>query len=429
MKYFITSQESFQKGDIPEDVKKFLKKYPNPFIILDESSKIKSNRAMYTHKMSKRAQGILKLNTVGHRCILTGTFMSKSPVNAYNQMCFLCENYFKMSIWDFQRLHCVTMVIQQGRGVTTLISEKVYKTVYNGLVKAKNRGEDVLLCAHEAISSRWGISLSSQLHILAHPEYTPFKNVDSLLEKIKDDVMFVKKEDVLDIPPKQYSTIRVEPTPEMKSLYDQLLKKGFIDNVAVDGIALYHRFQDICNGYIPKIDDDDEEEQVYLVPQKTNPKLDTLEEKIDEIDTKKSPVIVWSNRKKILQDAYTRLKEKGYVCALYDGDTSKEKKEKIKKAFIAGKIDVFLGNTRSGGFGLDYLKKADYAFYVCNDESVETRVQSEDRIHRGGITSHKFIYDIVIAKSVDEKVMKNLRVGIELIKEGHTDKEVFEWVS
>jgi SNF2 family DNA or RNA helicase len=140
-------------------------------------------------------------------------------------------------------------------------------------------------------------------------------------------------------------------------------------------------------------------------------------------------VIVWSNRKKILQDAYTRLKEKGYVCALYDGDTSKEKKEKIKKAFIAGKIDVFLGNTRSGGFGLDYLKKADYAFYVCNDESVETRVQSEDRIHRGGITSHKFIYDIVIAKSVDEKVMKNLRVGIELIKEGHTDKEVFEWAS
>ena len=73
-------------------------------------------------------------------------------------------------------------------------STKQFTTVW---LKQKNRGEDVLLCAHEAISSRWGISQSSQLHILAHPEYTPFKNVDSLLDKIKDDVMFVKKEDVL----------------------------------------------------------------------------------------------------------------------------------------------------------------------------------------------------------------------------------------
>lgn len=427
MKYFVVSQESFQSGDIPDNVKQFLEKYPEPFIILDESSKIKSNRATYSHKMSKRAQGILKLNETGHRCIMTGTFMSKSPVNAYNQMCFLAKNYFNMSVWDFQRRYCVTYVIPKGRGITTLISEKVYKTVHNGLKRAKEKGEDNLLCAFEAVSSRWGISQSSQLHILEHEEYTPFKNVDSLLETIKDDVMFVKKEDVLDIPPKQYSTIRIEPTPEMKDLYNQLLKKGFIDNVAVEGIALYHRFQDICNGYIPKIDEDDEEENVYLDPQKTNPKLDVLEEKIDEIDTKKSPVIVWSNRKRILHDAYYRLKEKGYVCAVYDGDTSKEKKEKIKAAFLAGKIDVFLGNTRSGGFGLDYLKKADYAIYICNDESVETRVQSEDRIHRGGITGHKFIYDIVVAKSVDEKVMKNLRIGIELVREGVTDREVFEW--
>jgi len=332
-----------------------------------------------------------------------------------------------MSVWDFQRRYCVTYVIPKGRGITTLISEKVYKTVHNGLKRAKEKGEDNLLCAYEAVSTRWGISQASQEHILNHPEYTPFKNIDQLIKLISEDVMFVKKDDVLDIPPKQYSVIRVDPTPEMKDLYNQLLKKGFIDNVAVDGIALYHRFQDICNGYIPKIDDDDEEENVYLVPQKSNPKLDTLEEKIDEIDTKKSPVIVWSNRKKILQDAYTRLKEKGYVCALYDGDTNKEKKEKIKAAFLAGKIDIFLGNTRSGGFGLDYLKKADYAIYVCNDESVETRVQSEDRIYRGGITTHKFIYDIVIAKSVDEKVMKNLRIGIELVREGTTDMEVFEW--
>lgn len=424
MKYFITSIESFQSESIPQEVAQFLEQYPNPFIILDESTKIKSNTASYANKMSKRAQGILKLNKTGHRCIMTGTFMSKSPLNAVNQMNFLKDKYFDCTVWEFQRKYCVTMVIPKGRGITALISEKVYNTVYKALQRAGTR--DKLIDTFSAVSNSLGITQENQEHIMKHREYTPFKNLDLLTNIIEKDVMFVKKEDVLDIPEKQYSTVRLEPTAEMKNLYDQLLKKGFIDAVAVDGIALYHRFQDICNGYIPRMDE--ETEEIWLENQKQNIKLDALEDKIDEIDTLKSPVIVWSSRKKLLHDGYERMKEKGYRVVLYDGSTKPEEKEIIKQDFIAGKVDVFFGNPRSGGFGLDYLKKADYALYICNDESVETRVQSEDRIHRGGITGTKFIYDFVIASSVDEKVMKTLRLGKELIKSGVTDKEVFEWV-
>ena len=102
MKALIVSLESFQKGEIPEEVRKYiLANNGNIFTILDESSKIKTNNPCKELKKSKRTQAILKLNKIGQRCILTGTFMSKSPVNAYDQMNFLCPGFFSESMYAF----------------------------------------------------------------------------------------------------------------------------------------------------------------------------------------------------------------------------------------------------------------------------------------------------------------------------------------
>ena len=102
MKALIVSLESFQKGEIPEEVKQYiLTQKGNIFTVLDESSKIKTNNPCKESKKSKRTQAILRLNRIGQRCILTGTFMSKSPVNAYDQMNFLCPDFFPESMYAF----------------------------------------------------------------------------------------------------------------------------------------------------------------------------------------------------------------------------------------------------------------------------------------------------------------------------------------
>ena len=81
MRCLIVSLESFQKGEVPEEVKEYIARCGgDPFIILDESSKIKTNEPCKDSKKSKRTQAILSLNKTGERCILTGTFMSKSPL-------------------------------------------------------------------------------------------------------------------------------------------------------------------------------------------------------------------------------------------------------------------------------------------------------------------------------------------------------------
>lgn len=429
MKYFIINTESFQSGDVPEAVQEYLKRHPKPFIILDESSKIKSNHACKAEKKSKRTRAIQKLNKFGHRAILSGTFISKSPVNAFDQMEFLKENYFDENMFSFESTYCIMIYLQIGRGVKTLITEEIYNTIHKRLNKAyKEKGQAGLDSVMDSYTRFYRINERRLLWIMQHEKYTPFMNVSELYRRIEKDVMVVKKEDALDLPPKIYETIKVEPNKQMLELYTQLLKTGFTEDVAIgSGISMYHRFQDICNGYIPKLKNpEDPEEGFILERQKENVKIGALLDQLDDINVNERQIVVWSNRKLFLKDIHDALAEQGYPCCIYDGDTSAKDKEKIKEDFTSGKIRIFIGNQRSGSFGLDFLKTADYEFFMANDYSVETREQAEDRLHRGGITTAKNIYDIVVRGTIDEKVTSALKLGKELIHSGKTDKALFD---
>jgi len=424
MKYMIVTVESFQSGDIPEEVAKFISVHDDPFIVLDESSKIKSNKAVAKRNKSKRCQAIQKLNTIGSRAILTGTFISKSPVNAYDQMEFLKKDYWEEDIFSFENRYCIMIRLPIGRGIRVLIPEDTYYSLHRSLVKAEKNG---MLQAQIGSSSRYySLSERKLLHILKNKEYTPFIGVKDIYDRISKDTIIVKKKDALNIPDKVYKKIRLSMNSEMEKLYKQLLDVGFTDEYISrgNGISLYHRFQDIVNGYIPVQKDGDE--AVVLERQKDNAKISALLDEISSIDIDNHQVVVWSNRKLFIRDIYNALSKEDISCCVYDGDTSTDEKERIKDDFSSGKVRVFIGNQRSGSFGLDWLKSADYAIFISNDYSVETREQAEDRIHRGGIKDvSKTIIDIVVAGTVDEKVQESLRVGKELIHSGVTDKSVF----
>jgi SNF2 family DNA or RNA helicase len=426
LKYLLVNIESFQKGKVPACINEFIEENGEPFIILDESSKIKSNKACTQAKKSLRTQGVQKLNTTGHRLILTGTFISKSPVNAYDQMEFLKKNFFGEDMYAFESRYVILMYLQIGRGIRTTISEEVYMAIHKRLNKAyKEGGLEKVEIAMQAHINRWKISERKQIWIMQHEEYSPFMNVEDVYRRIGEVCMVVKKQDALDLPPKVYKTISVLPTPEMTKIYKELLEAGYTDEVtAADSISLYHRFQDVCNGYVPYFDEDGE--TVLLRPQGTRVKIDALLDAVESIGCDKHKIVVWSNRSRFLTDIVEALRAEGCRVCQYDGKTKAKEKDEIKRAFLAGEIDIFCGNQRSGAFGLDFLKEADYEIFTANDYSTETRDQAEDRIHRGGIGDvSKTIIDIVVKGTVDEKVTKNLKLGKELINSGRTDREVF----
>ena len=425
MKYLIVNTESFSGEELPEHVQKYIDTNKSPFIILDESTWIKTNHACKEEKKSKRNRCIRKLNTVGQRCIMTGTFISKSPVNAFDQMDFLKKGFFEENMYQFESRYCIMMTLPIGRGVKNLISEEVYDRVHRKLNKAfKTGGEVALQQAYESVFNSYKIGETKQQMIMAKEEYTPFIRLDELYERIGDNLMIVKKKDALDMAPKTYITRKVVLTEEAKELYSSLLNQGFTEEIVIDNtLSLYHRFQDICNGYIPY--DDEETGKVRLKRQTVNVKIEELLECLEEIDTSTYQVVVWANRKAFLKDIYQAVLDAGYTAGLFDGDTKADEKARIEKEFPLKKIQVFIGNQQSGAFGLDWLKKAGYAIYMSNDNSVERREQSEERIDREEGTESKIIIDIVTEGTIDEKVQSNLLLGKELIKSGKTDKSIF----
>ena len=430
MRALIISLESFQKGEVPLEVQQYIKSCSEePFIILDESSKIKTNNPCKDSKKSKRTQAVLKLNKTGERCILTGTFMSKTPVNAYDQMNFLKDGFFPESMYAFSEHYEVKRNLPSQRGARITLPQKDYEVIRKRLLKYKD--DPVALSgAMDGIYSFYGVSREDCVHILKHPDYTPFKNLDELWNRIGDKCLKVAREDLFDLPPKIYKTFDIQLTAEQKKLYLQLQNQYCTDNITVDnGLKLYLRFQDVCNGYEPidhgdTIDDNGKvKHNVELRPLEVNPKLEALEEILEEIGD--SQVVVWCSRSKLLHDAKARLDELGYKTGVYDGKVKKEDRLKDYEAFGNKEIQILLANSKSASFGLDGLKEANYAVYLCNSYSVEERVQSEDRIYRGQVKTNKYIIDINCNGTCEERVTEALKQGKELLDMGTTDTSLF----
>lgn len=432
MKALVVSLESFQKGEIPSEVQEYLRSCDKePFIILDESSKIKTNNPCKDSKKSKRTQAVLKLNNIGERCILTGTFMSKSPLNAYDQMNFLQRDFFPESMFAFAEHYTIRRALPSVRGARILITQKDYETIRKRLMKYKN--DPVALGgAMDGVYSFYGITREDCIHIMKNPEYTPFKNMDELWNRIGDNCMKVDRKTSTDLPPKIYKTYDIPLTKEQKQLYLQLQNQHCTDQIVVDnGLKLYLRFQDVCNGYEPidhgdTIDDMGRvRHNIELKPLAENPKLDMLEEIVDDIGDKQ--IVIWCSRTKLLYDAEKRMREAGYTTAIYDGKVDKKLREEGYQSFSEGKTQLIFVNQASGAYGLDGLKEADYAIYLCNSYSVEQRAQSENRIYRGVITRSKYIIDLTCKGTCEDHVTEALKQGQELLDMGTTDVELFKY--
>lgn len=430
MRAMVVSLESFQKGKVPDEVKEYLDSLScEPFIILDESSKIKTNEPCKEARKSKRTQAVMELNKTGERCILTGTFMSKSPVNAYDQMNFLVDGFFDEGMFAFAERYVVRRSLPGRTHARVTIPKKDWDKIHARLSVASPSLRDGI---EDGICAWYGVSKKDCALIARSREYAPFKNLDELWERIGDRCLKVDRRDVLDLPDKTYTVRNVALTPEQKRLYLMLEKQHCTDKVVVDnGLKLYLRFQDICNGYEP-VDgeqyvgsDGKLHTHVELVPLKENPKLDMLEQVADELGD--AQFVVWCSRTRLMYDAFARLAAMGISCGIYDGKVGNAKREEAYNAFRRGEIQCLFVNQASGAYGLDGLKEADYAVYLCSDYSVEKREQSEFRTDRGGTSRKKYVVDITCRGTCEDRVVEALKQGKELLDTGTADPEIFRY--
>ena len=351
----------------------FLERYllsTNSLVAVDESTTIKTQSA-------GRTKNIVKVGKLAkYRRILTGSPVTKNPMDLYSQCAFLDEDLLGFS-------------------------------------------------SYWAYKSRYAIEVKRHSSTHSFPHIVGFRNLDELSRKLAFFSFRVLKEDCLDLPSKVYSPRHVELTKEQEKAYNDLETFAItqLNNNTLsvtNTMTMLLRLHQITCGYLPT------DNGQPPVPLKNN-RMDELLSVLEETEGK---VIIWANYRYSIFDIEKNLKKKFGEDSVvtYFGDTKDQDRQEIVKSFQDPKSPVrfFVANQQTGGYGLT-LTAAHTVVYYSNNYDLEKRIQSEDRAHRIGQKNNVTYIDIICENTVDDNIVGSLRNKIDLASQSLGEK-LREWL-
>ena len=369
LKILLMNVEAFstKKG---VDVAEFFVKKFKMMMVVDESTTIKNRKAKRTKAICAVGRGAVM------RRILTGSPVTKSPMDLYSQMEFLDPG-----ILGFRSFYAF-----QGR---------------------------------YAIVQRRTLGSHSFNHVVG------FRRLDELTEKLQEHSYRVRKEDCLDLPDKVYMSRSVELTKEQSDAYVQMkhLALARLDNgemaTTKNVLTQIMRLQQICLGHLT--DDDG------VVNELPSNRLSSLLDICDEIQGK---AIIWATWTMDIRSIGEALRDRYSVqsVALLHGETPDSERQQIVETFQdrQSELRFLVGHPKTGGFGLT-LTAANTVIYYSNSYDLELRVQSEDRAHRIGQENKVTYVDLLSPGTIDEKIVGALRSKIR-IADQILGEDVREWL-
>ena len=341
----------------------------NTLMAVDESTTIKTPTA-------KRTKAILALGLLAkYRRILTGSPVTKSPLDLYTQCGFLDEELLGFgSFYSFRNRYAV-MVDRNFGGRRVQIP-------------------------------------------------TGYQRLDELSEILKKFSDRVLKEDCLDLPPKTYIERQVELTDEQMKAYSTMKTAALASlkgkmATAPHVLTQMMRLHQITCGHL-KNDDG------TITEVKSN-RIKALLEVLDEVEGK---VIIWANYVYDIKQIVNVISDEygdDSIVQYYGAIDSEKRQENIKKFQDPNsKARFFIGNPQTGGYGIT-LTAASNVIYYSNGYDLEKRLQSEDRAHRIGQKKSVTYVDLIAPKTVDEKIRKALRKKINIATQV-MGEELRDWI-
>jgi SNF2 family DNA or RNA helicase len=218
------------------------------------------------------------------------------------------------------------------------------------------------------------------------------------LARIVEKVSFrALKRDWTDLPEKLYSLRTYTLSPNQRRAYGAMLKELVVQldaertvsaPLAVTQLA---KLQEISSGFII----DAEGRAVDLVAPKDNPKLDLLEELLEQTAGK---VIVFANFRHTLELCRQRWPKEPCITGGMDQDGIEE----AMHEFNIGPAKAIFCQIQSAKYGLTLLGRPDMSchttVYLENSYSLDARAQSEDRNHRHGQRNPVLYLDVIGTK-------------------------------
>jgi len=364
----IMNVEAFSTKKGTQFAQKFLSCHKT-LMAIDESTTIKTPTA-------ERTKSIVKLGQdVKYKRILTGSPVTKSPLDLFTQCYFLDP-------W---------LLEQQ--------SYYSFKTRYATMKKIVVGGRSI-----EIVSG--------------------YKNLGELSDRLKPFSFRILKDDCLDLPPKTFMKCIVQLSDEQKKVYTQMKKialaelNGKIVTTA-NVITQLMRLHQITCGHFKS---DDGTTQLLK-----NNRLDELLDVLEEIEGK---AVIWAHYRydiEVIVNALTKKFGEGTVVT-YFGDTSTDDRQKAIKLIQdpESKVRFIVGTPQTGGYGIT-LTGASTMIYYSNGYDLEKRQQSEARIDRIGQTKNMTYIDIIAEDTVDEKIVSALKRKVNIASKV-MGEELKDWI-
>lgn len=386
----------------------------NTMIVLDEATRIKNPKAKRTERLLyefntvvKRGRAIISsVPKTRARIILTGTPITNGLCDVWSMFEFLEPGYFGLNWYAFQNKYEMFHAIDvNGRMIRIPVSEDVWK-----VIKACN--------TYEQANMLYGVTLDTYDVIKSQQKFEgPYKHVEQLRQLMVRNAMFVKIEDVQDMPERTYIKRMVDMSPEQSRVYSEMEAEMIAqyngkEVTAKSKLTMYLRLQQIASGFVvPEaiFEGMTEEEMLeYLQDPKVEPewvsdtKIKQLMLDLEEL--KGEPVIIVTHFSAEAQALYEALTKEGYRVCLQTGF----KRAGTIDGFQAGEFDILLANIKVISMGFN-LQRAHYMFFYSNTFSLEDRIQVEARIYRTGQKNRCIYYDYISTNTIDMKVLAALR--------------------
>ena len=350
----IMNVEAFSTKKGLEFAARFLRCH-NTLFAVDESTTIKNPEA-------KRTRNICSLAPFAkYRRILTGSPVTKSPLDLYKQCDFLSRELLGHS------------------------SYYSFRTRYAVMKTANFGGRSVQIVVG-------------------------YRHLGELSDKLKPFSFRVLKDDCLDLPAKTFMKRIVQLTPDQTKVYKQMKHLALAQ---MDGkmmttatvLTQLMRLQQITCGHFTADDG--------VTRDIANNRISELIDLLWEIEGK---VVIWAHWQKDVHKIIAEIvKEFGEGCCVdYYGLTPQsERQENIRKFQEDEKVRFFVETTQTGGYGIT-LTAASNMIYYSNGYDLEKRQQSEARIDRIGQTKPMTYIDIMCENTVDERIVKALKKKINI---------------
>ena len=233
LKFLLMNVEAFSTKKGTDVAELFVNRFKT-FMVIDESTTIKNRRAKRTKALCAVGRGAV------YRRILTGSPVTRSPLDLFSQMAFLDPKILGFS-------------------------------------------------SYYAFQGRYSIVSRRTMGAHSFNQVVGFRRLEELADKLSAHSYRVKKEDCLDLPDKVYTKREIALTPEQKRAYDQMKKLALarLDSgelsTTKNVLTQIMRLQQICCGNLT-----DDDGAIHELPS------NRIKELLDLCEEVQGKAIIWA---------------------------------------------------------------------------------------------------------------------------------------